>query len=96
MSVWWWQKAITQPALLQALLFLSAGHKATLENNNEVSSTAVQKSMKDSVQLRGDALGTLKYILQDPVKAVAESNTLIVASLLAIEVGLLKPPNHML
>lgn len=90
MSIWWWQKAITQPALLQALLFLSAGHKAALECNSEVSMTAVQKSIKDSVRLRGDALGTLSHILQDPIKAIGESNTLIVASLLAIEVGLLE------
>lgn len=88
MSIWWWQKAIAQPALLQALLFLSAGHQAALECNNGVSSTAVQKSIKDSIRLRGDAIGNLKNILQDPIQAVGESNTLIVASLLAIEVGI--------
>ncbi|EED20056.1 conserved hypothetical protein [Talaromyces stipitatus ATCC 10500] len=85
MGMWWWQKAITEPALLQALLFLSAGHKAALESNSGVSSMAVRKSFKDSFRLRGGALCNLKYILQDPVMAVAESNTLIVAFLLAIE-----------
>ncbi|KAE8395637.1 hypothetical protein BDV23DRAFT_96571 [Aspergillus alliaceus] len=85
MSIWWWQRAITQPALLQALLFLTAGHHATLESNNGVSSTAIQRSIKDSLRLRGDTLKTLNHILQDPVKAVAESTTLIVASLVAIE-----------
>lgn len=85
MSIWWWQRAITQPALLQALLFLTAGHHATLESNNGVSSTAIQRSIKDSLRLRGDTLKTLNHILQDPVKAIAESTTLIVASLVAIE-----------
>ncbi|KKK18816.1 hypothetical protein ARAM_003261 [Aspergillus rambellii] len=85
MSVWWWQRAITQPALLQALLFLTAGHQATLESINGISSRAIQKSTKDSLRLRGDTLKTLNGIMRDPMKAVAESTTLIVASLVAIE-----------
>ncbi|KAL3462457.1 hypothetical protein BJX64DRAFT_259176 [Aspergillus heterothallicus] len=85
MSQWWWQKAITQPALLQALLFLTAGHQATLESSNGVSSRVIQKSMRDSLHLRGDTLKTLNKIMMDPVRAVAESTTLVVASLVAIE-----------
>ncbi|EAW17372.1 uncharacterized protein NFIA_072870 [Aspergillus fischeri NRRL 181] len=85
MSIWWWQRAISQPALLQALLFLTAGHHATLKSNNGVVSTASEKSIKDSLRLRGNTLKTLNDILQDPIKAVAESTTLIVASLVAIE-----------
>ncbi|RHZ56138.1 uncharacterized protein CDV56_100127 [Aspergillus thermomutatus] len=85
MSIWWWQRAISQPALLQALLFLTAGHHATLESNNGVSSTAIEKSIKDSLRLRGSTLKNLNDILQDPMKAVAESTTLVVASLVAIE-----------
>ncbi|KAL2841754.1 hypothetical protein BJY01DRAFT_249422 [Aspergillus pseudoustus] len=85
MSQWWWQKAITQPALLQALLFLTAGHQATLESSSGVSSQVIQKSMRDSLHLRGDTLKTLNNIMMDPVRAVAESTTLVVASLVAIE-----------
>ncbi|CEL03952.1 hypothetical protein ASPCAL05088 [Aspergillus calidoustus] len=85
MSQWWWQKAITQPALLQALLFLTAGHQATLESSNGVSSRVIQKSMRDMLHLRGDTLKTLNNIMMDPVRAVAESTTLVVASLVAIE-----------
>ncbi|KAJ5355125.1 uncharacterized protein N7496_012337 [Penicillium cataractarum] len=85
MSVWWWQKAITQPALLQALLFLTAGHQATLESSNGVSSLVIKKSMRDSLHLRGDTLKMLNNIMQDPLTAVAESTTLVVASLVAIE-----------
>lgn len=87
MSIWWWQKAITQPALLQALLFLTAGHQATLESSNGVSSPVTKKSMQDSLHLRGDTLKTLNNIMQDPLRAVAESTVLVVASLVAIEVG---------
>ncbi|CEN60498.1 hypothetical protein ASPCAL02935 [Aspergillus calidoustus] len=80
----WWQKAITQPALLRALLFFTAGHQATLESNNGISQAA-QTSLRDSLQLRGGALQTLNNIMRDPVKAVAESTTLVVASLVAME-----------
>lgn len=86
MSIWWWQKAITLPALLQALLFLTAGHHATLESNNGVSSLTIRKTINDSLHLRSNTLKTLNDLLQDPAKAVAESTTLIVASLVAIEV----------
>ncbi|KAH6974904.1 hypothetical protein EDB80DRAFT_741296 [Ilyonectria destructans] len=85
MSIWWWQKAITLPALLQALLFLTAGHHATLESNNGVSSLTIRKTINDSLHLRSNTLKTLNDLLQDPAKAVAESTTLIVASLVAIE-----------
>ncbi|KAH7186711.1 hypothetical protein DER44DRAFT_681546 [Fusarium oxysporum] len=85
MSIWWWQKAITLPALLQALLFLTAGHHATLESNNGVSALSIKKTMRDSLHLRGNTLKTLNDLLQDPTKAAAESTTLIVASLVAIE-----------
>jgi hypothetical protein len=86
----WWQKAITQPALLRALLFFTAGHQATLESNNGISQAA-QTSLRDSLQLRGGALQTLNNIMRDPVKAVAESTTLVVASLVAMEVSLWCP-----
>ncbi|KAJ0413517.1 hypothetical protein BJY00DRAFT_58571 [Aspergillus carlsbadensis] len=85
MSQWWWRKAITQPALLQALLFLTAGHQATLESSSGVSSRVIQKSMRDSLHLRGDTLKTLNNIMMDPLRAVAETTTLVVASLVAIE-----------
>jgi hypothetical protein len=88
MSIWWWQKAITQPALLKALLFLTAGHQATLESASGVSSLVIKKSMQDSLHLRGDTLKILNNIMRDPLGAVAESTTLVVASLVAIEVGL--------
>ncbi|KAF9784171.1 hypothetical protein IL306_008263, partial [Fusarium sp. DS 682] len=45
----------------------------------------IKKTMRDSLHLRGNTLKTLNDLLQDPTKAVAESTTLIVASLVAIE-----------
>ncbi|KAL5332700.1 hypothetical protein BJX70DRAFT_392789 [Aspergillus crustosus] len=85
MSIWWWQKATTQPALLRALLFLAAGHQATLLTASGTASSAVQKAIKDCLFLRGDALKILNNIMQDPARAVAESAALAVASLVTIE-----------
>ncbi|KAL3446102.1 hypothetical protein BJX65DRAFT_309340 [Aspergillus insuetus] len=81
MGAWWWQKAITQPGLLLTILFLSAGHQANLEMHNGVDPQVAQKTFRNCLRLRGRVLGTLKDIMEEPKKAVAEATTLIVASL---------------
>ncbi|KAL3484312.1 hypothetical protein BJX62DRAFT_218866 [Aspergillus germanicus] len=81
MGAWWWQKAITQPGLLLTILFLSAGHQATLEMHNGVDPQVAQKTYRNCLRLRGRVLGTLKDIMEEPKKAVAEATTLIIASL---------------
>ncbi|KAF3392824.1 hypothetical protein F1880_008549 [Penicillium rolfsii] len=85
MSMWWWQKAIQQPVVLQTLLFSTAGHQAKLETSSGVSPLVVKKSLQDSLRLRGDTLKTLNDIMKDPIRAAAESTLLVVASLAAIE-----------
>ncbi|KAL4862452.1 hypothetical protein BDV12DRAFT_207197 [Aspergillus spectabilis] len=84
-SIWWWQKAITQPALFHALLFLAAGHQAMLESTSGLCLWTVQKSRRDSLCLRGNSLKVLKNIMQDPTMAVKESTAFAVAALVAIE-----------
>ncbi|EED23228.1 conserved hypothetical protein [Talaromyces stipitatus ATCC 10500] len=85
MSIWWWQKANTTPALLQTLLFSTAGHLAASQINSGMAPHLIQKSIHDCLHLKGVTLKTLNDIMQDPVKAVAGSTTLVVASLVAIE-----------
>ncbi|CEL10658.1 hypothetical protein ASPCAL13774 [Aspergillus calidoustus] len=81
MGMWWWQEAITQPALLLTILFLSAGHQASLEMHNGVDPLVAEKTFRNCLRLRGRVLGTLKDIMEDPKKAVAEATALIIASL---------------
>ncbi|KAJ0418852.1 hypothetical protein BJY00DRAFT_324644 [Aspergillus carlsbadensis] len=98
MGMWWWQKAITQPALLQAILFLSAGHQASLELHSGVDPQVVQKTFRKCLQLRGSVLSTLNDILQDPHNAVAEATTLVIASLAsgeAVNANFEAPEVHM-
>ncbi|KAL2844554.1 hypothetical protein BJY01DRAFT_248065 [Aspergillus pseudoustus] len=85
-STYWWRQAITQPALLQALMFLAAGHQASLQLSSGCPSQELAfKSLRDSLRSRGDSLRLLQEIIQDPAWAVAESTGLAIATLVTIE-----------
>jgi hypothetical protein len=74
------------PGQLYTKLCLAAGHKAALESCNGVSSIASQRSLRDCLQFRTNAVRILNDLLQDPVTAVAESTVLLVGSIVTIEV----------
>ncbi|KAL5334883.1 hypothetical protein BJX70DRAFT_342097 [Aspergillus crustosus] len=84
MSVWWWQRAISEPAIQQALLWPAASHQTAMSTLNNVSSHTMRQSVREFFRLRGDTIKTLNSILRKS-EAVAESTILIVASLRAIE-----------
>ncbi|KAL2814673.1 hypothetical protein BDW59DRAFT_154243 [Aspergillus cavernicola] len=84
-STYWWRQGITQPALLQSLLFLAAGHQASLQISSGNSSQGGLRQLRDSLRLRIDALKRLQNIIQDPISAVAESTVLAVATIATIE-----------
>ncbi|KAL2796992.1 hypothetical protein BJX66DRAFT_323635 [Aspergillus keveii] len=88
-STYWWRQAITQPALLQALMFLAAGHQASLQLTNNAhgrnSQETAFRALKDSLRSRGDSLKLLQDIIRDPGWAVAESTGLAIATLVTIE-----------
>ncbi|KAL3461540.1 hypothetical protein BJX64DRAFT_289153 [Aspergillus heterothallicus] len=92
-STYWWRQAITQPALLQALMFLAAGHQASLQLSSGRSSSSSSSSsqdiavraIRDSLRSRGDSLRLLQEIIRDPAWAVAESTGLAIATLVTIE-----------
>jgi hypothetical protein len=87
MSIWWWRTAQEIPALLHAIIFLSAGHQALIEGNQENLPHATQKSSEAAVRHRGESLHILNKILVDPVRAVTEANILTVAAHHSVEVG---------
>ncbi|KAL3481542.1 hypothetical protein BJX99DRAFT_243560 [Aspergillus californicus] len=82
---WWLQKVISSPALLQTCAFMAAGHKASLEASQGVSSQIIQKSVKDSIYYRIKSIQALNEALQDPVTAAAESTVLLVNALVTME-----------
>ncbi|KAL4902067.1 hypothetical protein BDW74DRAFT_181226 [Aspergillus multicolor] len=85
MHTWWTERSLISPALLYTKLCIGAGHKAALESRNGVSSVASQKSLRDCIKSRTNAIRALNDLLQDPVTAVAESTVLAVGSILTIE-----------
>ncbi|RDW61827.1 uncharacterized protein DSM5745_10499 [Aspergillus mulundensis] len=84
MKIWWWQKALSEPAIQQALLVSAASHQTALNTLAGVSPQYMRSSVREFLRLRGDTIKTLNGKLRDP-GAVAESTILIVASLRAIE-----------
>ncbi|CEJ61695.1 hypothetical protein PMG11_10218 [Penicillium brasilianum] len=85
MNTWWTDRSLVSPALLHTKLCIGAGHKAALESRNGVSSVASQKSLRDCIKSRTNAIRALNDLLQDPVTAVAESTVLTVGSIVTIE-----------
>jgi hypothetical protein len=86
MSIFWSRNAVVSPALLQTFLFLAATHKAALESNQGVSSQVIQKSFRDSIRFRVNAIRTLNDLLQDPTAAAAESTIMLVGAIMSFEV----------
>jgi hypothetical protein len=85
MNTWWTDRSLISPALLHTKLYIAAGHKAALESHNGVS-VASQKSLRDCLKFRTNAIRALNDLLRDPVTAVAESTVLAVGSIGAVEV----------
>ncbi|KAL2813002.1 hypothetical protein BJX63DRAFT_432290 [Aspergillus granulosus] len=85
MQIWWVRKALASPAILQACACTAAEHKALLEYNQGVSSDIIQKSIKDSIYLRIEAIKSLNDLLQDPVRSATQSTVLHVNVLMANE-----------
>ncbi|KAF3401663.1 hypothetical protein F1880_009981 [Penicillium rolfsii] len=85
MNTWWTERSLISPALLHTKLCIGAGHKAALESRTGVSSAASQKTLRDSIKSRTNAIRALNDLLQDPVTAVAESTVLTVGSIVTIE-----------
>ncbi|KAL4874871.1 hypothetical protein BJY04DRAFT_202963 [Aspergillus karnatakaensis] len=85
MRDWWWQKAISSPAILQTFVFLAAGHKAALQSRHRVDSQVVRKSTVDSLHFKGCAIQSLNVLLANHETAVAGSTVLLVSAIMTIE-----------
>ncbi|KAJ0417358.1 hypothetical protein BJY00DRAFT_208196 [Aspergillus carlsbadensis] len=84
MTIWWWQKALSQPAIQLALLVSAASHQTAMNTIHNAPSQHLQRSIGELLRLRGDTITTLNGLLAGP-DAVGESTILIVAALRAIE-----------
>jgi hypothetical protein len=87
MTIWWWQKALSQPAIQLALLVSAASHQTAMNTIHNAPSQHLQRSIGEMLRLRGDTITTLNDLLRGP-SPVGDSTILIVAALRAIEVWL--------
>ncbi|KAL4881742.1 hypothetical protein BJY04DRAFT_207257 [Aspergillus karnatakaensis] len=85
MNTWWTERSLISPALLHTKLCVGAGHKGALEARNGASSVASQKSLRDCIKFRNNAIKALNELLQNPATAAAESTVLTVGSIVTIE-----------
>ncbi|KAL3486981.1 hypothetical protein BJX62DRAFT_214426 [Aspergillus germanicus] len=84
MTIWWWQKALSQPAIQLALLVSAASHQTAMNTIHNAPSQHLQRSIGEMLRLRGDTITRLNDLLRGP-SPVGDSTILIVAALRAIE-----------
>ncbi|PCG89516.1 Hypothetical protein PENO1_104160 [Penicillium occitanis (nom. inval.)] len=84
MGAWWWQQGHSEPVVQLTLLVSAANHKLAMDTINNVPAPHLQRSMREFLRIRGDTIGRLNSLLQDP-SGVAESTILVVGALRAIE-----------
>ncbi|KAL3486506.1 hypothetical protein BJX62DRAFT_19252 [Aspergillus germanicus] len=84
MGAWWWQQGQSEPVIHLTLLISSASHKLAMNTINNAPSQDLQRSKREFLRLQGDIVKRLNHLLQHP-DAIAESITLTIAALRAIE-----------
>ncbi|KAL3487461.1 hypothetical protein BJX62DRAFT_213506 [Aspergillus germanicus] len=84
MGTWWWQQGLSEPVIHLTLLVSAAGHKVAMDTINNVPSQELQRSMGQLLGIQRYTIKRLNFLLRDP-GVVAESTTLVVAALRAIE-----------
>jgi hypothetical protein len=85
MGTWWWQQGLSEPVIHLTLLVSAAGHKVAMDTINNAPPQELQRSMGQLLGIQRDAIKRLNFLLRDP-GTLAESTTLVVAALRAIEV----------
>lgn len=85
MGAWWWQQGHSEPVVQLTLLVSAANHKLAMDTVNNVPAPHLQRSTREFLRIRGEAIGRLNSLLQNPGD-VAESTILVVGALRAIEV----------
>jgi hypothetical protein len=90
MGAWWWQQGLSEPVIHLTLLISAAGHKVAMDTINNAPSQELQRSIGQFLSVQRDTIKRLNHLLHDP-DIVAESTTLTVAALRAIEVRIIAP-----
>ncbi|KAJ5106300.1 hypothetical protein N7456_002975 [Penicillium angulare] len=85
MTVYFFQEAMKQPALIDAILFMSAASRTSSLKFEDASPLLLQRTVQDSIQLRSRAVRSLQNFLMSSSKVFSERTILVVAHLLGVE-----------
>ncbi|KAJ5669892.1 hypothetical protein N7462_010962 [Penicillium macrosclerotiorum] len=97
-TVWFWKKALDDPALMQIKLSISASHRAAILGSYGSSAASAQKHTQDALRLRVGTIKSLRSILHSTSKIYTESTIFIIAHLIvseAIEANIAAVNAHM-
>ncbi|KAJ5098852.1 hypothetical protein N7532_005853 [Penicillium argentinense] len=83
--VWFWQKALEDPALMQIKLSISASHRAAILEACGAPAEAVMKPAQDALRLRVGTIKSVQEILQNKTRVYSESTVFLIAHLIVSE-----------
>lgn len=87
MTIWLFRQALSQPALAEVIMFLSAASRTTNLYTRGASPRDVNRCVKDMLQLRSRAIKSLQEILTRPSEIRSEFTVLLITNLFCIEVS---------
>lgn len=86
-TAWFWQRAIEDPTLMQIKLAISAAHRAAILTASGASDSVVRKPSQDALRFRGEAIKSLRHILQNTSTMSYEQTIFIIAHIIISEVS---------
>lgn len=84
--VWFWQKALEDPALMQIKLSISASHRAAILESCGAPIDMVRKPAQDALRLRVGTIKSVQELLQNKAKIYNGSTIFIISHLIVAEV----------
>ncbi|KAH8689510.1 hypothetical protein BGW36DRAFT_390971 [Talaromyces proteolyticus] len=84
MGMWWWQKAIDQPALVYIILATCALHRAGITLDS-ASTEATQKFVWHSLKFRQQTIQSLQQLIHQTPKYGLEMVVLVVINMICVE-----------
>ncbi|CAI7669946.1 unnamed protein product [Penicillium pancosmium] len=83
--VWFWQKALEDPALMQIKLSISASHRAAILESCGAPPEMIRKPAQDALRLRVGTIKSVQELLQNKAKIYAGSTIFIISHLIVAE-----------
>ncbi|KAJ5226817.1 uncharacterized protein N7469_006823 [Penicillium citrinum] len=83
--LWFWQKALEDPALMQIKLSISASHRAAILESCGAPPDMIRKPAQDALRLRVGTIKSVQELLQNKNKIYADSTIFVISHLIVAE-----------